>query len=85
MKGQSEHGNPDWPKHVRVLSIEGMDNLGVDDAGQLYWKGEKIKTASQVELTTEQGWGAWILILSAAVLALIEAFRFFWLRLHLGL
>jgi hypothetical protein len=37
-KGQSQTSNPNWPGGVRAISIEGLDNLGVDDEGVLYWQ-----------------------------------------------
>ena len=74
-EGQSDKSKPGWPAGVQSISFEGLDHLGVGDDGQLYWRGQKVKTASNIELTTEQGIGAWLLIASAVVLALIEVVR----------
>ena len=74
-EGQSDQTKPGWPPGVRSISWEGIDHLGVGEDGQLYWKGKKLRTASSFELTTEQGIGAWLLIGSAVVLALIELCR----------
>ena len=55
--------NPAWPSHVRPISLEGLDLLGVDKDRNLYWNGEKIRTQSQFDLT----WGQRILAMLTAV------------------
>jgi hypothetical protein len=74
-KRQADETRPGWPAGVHVISVDGLDQLGVDDEGQLYWRGKKVRTS--LELSTRQGWGAIVLVASAAILAVIEVLRFF--------
>jgi hypothetical protein len=70
-------GKPGWPPDVRSISQDGLDYIGVDSAGALYWDGRPIKVGSRIELTALQAIGAVIGIVSAASLAIFDALRFF--------
>ena len=63
-------GNASWPRGVHKISQIGLDNLGVDNEGRLYWNGQMIKEANPLELTYPQEVSAIIAIVSGVVLAL---------------
>jgi hypothetical protein len=62
-------GNASWPRGVHKISQIGLDNLGVDNEGRLYWNGQMIKEANPLELTYPQEVSAIIAIVSGVVLA----------------
>jgi hypothetical protein len=66
-----------WPSGVHSISQDGLDFLGIDDDGQLYWDGKLVRVASPLELTTTQAWFAVFGVLSAVSLAVFDALRFF--------
>lgn len=36
---------PHWPKHVKIISMEGLAHIGVDPkTSELYWDGQKLVT-----------------------------------------
>ena len=35
---------------IRTIGMEDLDNLGIDDEGKLYWKGQLVTTRQQVRL-----------------------------------
>ncbi len=41
-----------WPSHVRQLSIDEMDGLGVDQDANIYWHGELIQVRKRIQLRT---------------------------------
>ena len=41
-----------WPKHVRMVSMDEMDHLGVDSKGRLYWDGKIVEIKQTFELKT---------------------------------
>jgi len=43
-------GNASWPRGVHKISQIGLDNLGVDNEGRLYWNGQMVKEANPLEL-----------------------------------
>jgi hypothetical protein len=62
-------GNAGWPRGVHKISQIGLDNLGVDNEGRLYWNGQMVKEANPLELTYPQEVSAIIAIVSGVVLA----------------
>lgn len=64
-------GPKEWPSHVRPISLTGVNFLGLDDNGQLYWDGKLIKT--EVRLSILQNVGVAITVLSAIVAAIATA------------
>jgi hypothetical protein len=41
-----------WPSHVRQLSIDEMDGMGVDQDANIYWHGKLIEVRKRVQLRT---------------------------------
>ena len=66
---RTRSGNSSWPRGVHKISQIGLDNLGVDNEGRLYWNGQMIKEANPLELTYPQEVSAIIAIVSGVVLA----------------
>jgi hypothetical protein len=66
---------PDWPQNVRPISWNGLNLLGSDGAGGLYWDGKKIQTVTRL------GWIERILASAVAVgtvsMAVFDAIRYF--------
>jgi hypothetical protein len=69
-------GKPNWPNHVRSVTREGLDNIGVDREGDLYWRGKQAGSTRKFRLTRNQRIGAGIAIGASAVQALIDLLRF---------
>jgi hypothetical protein len=69
-KARTTSGKPSWPRGVHKISQIGLDNIGVDDEGPLYWKGEMVKEANPLELTYPQEVSAIIAVASGVVLSL---------------
>jgi|GEM_PF-1438074 len=66
-----------WPAGVRPLTMDESGKLGVDNEGQLYWDGKKIKTEQSLSLTELQ-WAVALFGAGAAVLmAILDLLRFF--------
>jgi hypothetical protein len=59
-----------WPRGVRKISQIGLDNIGIDNEGRLYWSGHMVKEANPLELTHQQEVSAIIAVVSGVVLAL---------------
>ncbi|MGI0525738.1 hypothetical protein [Rhizobium giardinii] len=38
----------DWPKGVRPMSWQGINLLGADGVGGLYWDGKKVQTVTRL-------------------------------------
>ena len=79
-KHQRRKQRPDkgkWPKGVRGVSFDELDNLGMDADKNLYWDGERLHTSSRVNLTLWQRIGAVVTVLSAAAVALFAALTYF--------
>ncbi|MBO1903991.1 hypothetical protein J4G37_03600 [Microvirga sp. 3-52] len=57
--------------------MEGVDQLGVDDEGNLYWAGKRLEVARTITLNTFQQAIAVIGVLTAVAVALVEWLRFF--------
>jgi hypothetical protein len=77
-------GKPSWPRGVHKISQIGLDNIGIDDVGRLYWNGHMIKEANPLELTYPQEVSAIIAVASGVVLAVativlaaVDTARFF--------
>ena len=63
-------GKASWPRGVHKISQIGLDNIGVDEEGRLYWNGQMVKEANPLELTYPQEVSAIIAVASGVVLAL---------------
>ena len=63
-------GKARWPRGVHKISQIGLDNIGVDNEGRLYWNGKMVKEANPLELTYPQEVSAIIAVMSGVVLAL---------------
>lgn len=63
-------GKTSWPRGVHKISQIGLDNIGVDQEGRLYWNGQMVKEANPLELTHPQEVSAIIAVASGVVLAL---------------
>ena len=48
---------------VKMVGLDGLDHLGIDEFNSLYWKGEKIVTVTMIDLPTwvdtAVGFGGW--------------------------
>jgi len=62
-------GKSSWPRGVHKISQIGLDNIGVDNEGRLYWNGQMVKEANPLELTHQQEVSAIIAVVSGVVLA----------------
>ena len=69
-------GKPGWPKDVRSITRDGLDNMGVDKEGDLYWRRKQMGSTKKFRLTRNQGIGAGIAIGASAVQALPDVLRF---------
>ena len=67
---------PHWPDDVRVISQDGLNFIGVDSSGRMYWDGKPIEIARTFSLTWWQKAGAVIGLLSGVSLALVDVARF---------
>ena len=70
-------GRPGWPPDVRSISLEGVDYIGVDDHGRLYWDGHRIEIARTLSLTRAQNFIAVLGVLAAVAVGAVESLRFF--------
>lgn len=57
---------PDWPAHVRQISLEGLGLLGIDGEQRLYWDGKRIEVRQRLTLSWWQKLGA-VLVVVATV------------------
>ena len=60
---------PHWPQNVRSISVEGLENLGISDSGELYWDGKRLEIEKKVTLNLWQN----ILVATTAISALVVA------------
>lgn len=44
-----------WPKHVRPISLNGLNLLGIGEDDRLYWDGKEIQMRRRLRLTWWQG------------------------------
>ncbi len=65
----------DWPTEVRQISFQGLNLLGVDRSGQLYWDGKRLQTVAR--LNWYERVLATIAALGTGSVALFDAIRFF--------
>jgi hypothetical protein len=59
-----------WPKGVRVIGSDELDNLGIDRGGVLYWNGRVITIEKRLTLTLGQKFWAVIVGVSAILVSL---------------
>jgi hypothetical protein len=52
----------------KPITLELLDEFSVDEEGQLYWKGRKVRT--EVRLPAKIDWAAWIIAISTGIGAL---------------
>jgi hypothetical protein len=74
--GASSSRNESWPEGVYTVSIDGLDHLGVDKEGLIYWDGRLIKMARKITLDTQERILAWIVAgatVVAAVATVVQA------------
>jgi hypothetical protein len=76
-KGRTNIHPAHWPDNVRVVSLEGLTFLGMDDKGHLYLDGEPVYTAKR--WSTVERWlaglgltAAWIGAAATAVQAWVS-------------
>ncbi len=59
---------------VKMVGLDGLDHLGIDEFNNLYWKGEKIVTVTMIDLPTwvdtAVGFGGWAAVVVAVLMAL---------------
>jgi hypothetical protein len=48
-------GKASWPRGVHRISEIGLDNIGVDDEGRLYWNGQMVKEANPLRTYAPAG------------------------------
>ena len=65
-----------WPEGVRPIPPDGMDRVGIDAEGRLHWDGKPMEIRKRVSLTFLQAIGAVVIVLSIAVVAVIELLVF---------
>lgn len=41
---------PEWPEDVRPISIKGLQLLGIDNKGRLFWDGKQLQTVTRLGL-----------------------------------
>lgn len=64
-------------KTIRTITVDELENFGLDDEMQLYWTNKPIEIKKHISLTLWQKIGAIVTILSTASLATCDAVRFF--------
>ncbi|MAZ02537.1 MAG: hypothetical protein CMN56_05305 [Sneathiella sp.] len=67
---------PHWPQNVRSISVEGLENLGISDSGELYWDGKRLKVENKVTLNLWQNTLAAITAGSALVVAAVSVIAY---------
>ena len=65
-----------WPNGVRAIAKGELDAIGVDFDGNIYWHGQKIKTASKFELTPWQNTIAIIVAVATVAQAVVAVLTF---------
>jgi hypothetical protein len=61
---------------LRAISIDELDNLQLDAANRLYWKGERVRT--EIALPRNIDWAAWAIAVGtgmSAVAAIVDTLR----------
>lgn len=41
---------PEWPNGIRTISLHGLQLLGIDNQGRLYWDGKQVQTVNTLGL-----------------------------------
>lgn len=59
-----------WPRGVRTIGIDEMENLGIDRAGVLYWNGRVVTIQKSLTLTFWQKVTTAVVTLTAALVSL---------------
>jgi hypothetical protein len=65
-----------WPADVRSISLEGLEFLGVDSTGRIYWDGKPVEITRTFSLTWWQKVGAVATVVSAVAVAVVEWLQF---------
>lgn len=50
-----------WPDNVRIISVDGFDNMGLDPDNRLYWDGVPIVTKRTISL---EGWSLTLAVIA---------------------
>lgn len=66
-----------WPPGVRAITAEGLDAIGVDQKGDLYWHGKHVQVRHPLVLNFWHSVLAAGTAISAIAIGLIEAVRFY--------
>lgn len=53
---RAKTGKPWWRPGLRSISQDGLDLLGIDDEGAVFWDGKPLKVGKRLDLTWAQGW-----------------------------
>lgn len=61
-------------KKITPISMEGLDNFGVDEGNGLYWKGKKVRTS--LDLTRLQMFFAGLFSFTAFAYTVLQIARF---------
>lgn len=49
-----EPSKPHWPEKVKPIGLDGLEYLGVDRDGQLYWDGKLVDVGRRIDLSRWQ-------------------------------
>jgi len=66
---------PEWPQGVRAISLEGLQLLGLDNEGRLFWDGKQLQTVTRLGLF-ERALAALVAI-GTLSMAIFDVLRFF--------
>jgi hypothetical protein len=69
-EARATSGKASWPGDVHKISQIGLDNIGIDGEGRLYWNGKMVREHNPLELTYPQEVSAIVAVVSGVVLAL---------------
>jgi hypothetical protein len=59
---QTDRPQADWPDGVTPISVETVDRLGVNEAGELFWNGRLVQVRRPLLLSPLQRLGAAIVV-----------------------
>lgn len=67
---------PEWPEGVRVMSVRGINLLGVHErTGELYWDGKPLAIRPPVRLGTFERWAAALATMGTVGTFIVEVGR----------
>ena len=59
LKYTNDEPPPEWPKSVRPISMNGLNLLGIDDAGRLHWDGAMVRQRALLSPLLAAGSARW--------------------------